>query len=129
MHFIFIGLHLAWLALMTLLASMVPGGPFVDQDYYIAVCAVLSGCLSLCFTRRLTLSVVIAVPYFAGLVHLMRLMILELRHVVDHGTSPASTYGTFGLGLLSIGLWLASVWFRSLKYPKEEAEQDVTPNA
>jgi len=113
MHFVFIGLHLIWLALMTYLATLVRGNPFVDSDFLIAVCAVVSGCLSVWFARRMVLAIVVAIPYFFGLAYLVWRMIVELKYVIDHGIDAASTYGTFGLALLSIGLWIASVWFRS----------------
>jgi hypothetical protein len=114
MHFIFVALHFTWLVLMTFGAMYVANGnPFGDTDYLIAVCAVLSGCISLWFTRPISLAGAIAIPYFYGLFHLMRQMIAELMYVLDKGVSPTSTYATFGLGFLSITLWVTAVWFRS----------------
>lgn len=121
MRFIFIALHLSWLVLMTFGAMYVErGNPFFNSDYLIAVCAVLSGCISLWFTRPIALSGAIAIPYFYGLFHLVRQMTAELRYVFDHGVSPTSTYFTFGLGFLSVTLWVTAVWFRSHTHQKAE---------
>ena len=51
---------------------------------------------------------------------MVRAMVLELKYVVDHGISPASTYGTVGLALLSIGLWFATLWFRPRYHQKPD---------